>query len=106
MQLSCKPCHRDTITKEAKKCCKTCKDPEPLCEDCAHRHTRMEKNKGHEMTDDLQLCSNTKTNLGYVLICVNTFFIIYKNVSLFNFSYLRAENITNFLILQTHLVFL
>ena len=34
------------------------------------------------------------------------FFIIYKNVSLFHLSYLRAENIINFLILQTHLVFL
>ena len=80
MQLSCKPCHRDTITNEATKCCKTCKDPEPLCVDCAHRHTLMEANKGHEMTDDLQLCFNTKKNLEYVLTFVNIFFIIYKNV--------------------------
>ena len=54
MQISCKSCFRETITAEATKCCKTCKDPEPLCDVCAQRHTLKEGNKEHEMTDDLQ----------------------------------------------------
>ena len=53
-QISCKPCLRDTITAEATKRCRTCKDPEPLCDVCAKRHTLMEANKGHQMTADLQ----------------------------------------------------
>ena len=47
---------------------------QPLCEDCAHRHTLMEGNKGHEMTDDLKLFSNIKTTLEYVQRCVKFFF--------------------------------
>nr|XP_022289152.1 uncharacterized protein LOC111101125 isoform X2 [Crassostrea virginica] len=54
MQISCKPCFQDTIKAEATKCCKTCKDPEPFCDDCAQRHIRKETNKGHEITDDLR----------------------------------------------------
>ena len=54
MQIPCKPCSRDDITAEATKCCKTCKDPEPLCDVCAQRHTLRKGNKQHEMTDDLQ----------------------------------------------------
>ena len=66
IKISCMPCLRDTITAEATKCCKTCKDPEPLCDDCADRHTRMEANKGHEMTDDLQLFPNMGKTFEYV----------------------------------------
>ena len=54
MQIACKPCNRESITAEATKCCKTCKDPEPLCDLCAQRHTLKAGNKGHEMSDDLQ----------------------------------------------------
>ena len=54
MQISCQPCLRDTITAEATKCCKTCNDPEPLCDLCAQRHTLMEANTGHEVTTDMR----------------------------------------------------
>nr|XP_022286825.1 uncharacterized protein LOC111099705 [Crassostrea virginica] len=54
MNITCKPCNRESITAEATKCCKTCKDPEPLCDLCAQRHTLKAGNKGHEMSDDLQ----------------------------------------------------
>ena len=52
IQIACKPCFRDTINAEATKCCKTCENPEPLCERCAKRHTLMKGNSEHEMTTD------------------------------------------------------
>ena len=64
MQILCKPCFRETITTEATKCCKTCKDPEPLCDHCAQRHNMKEGNKEHEMSDDL--LQFLKTNSEYV----------------------------------------
>ena len=110
MQLSCKPCQRDTITTEATKCCKTCKDPEPLCGACAHRHTLMEANKGHEMTDDLQQCSNTKTNLGYVRKCVNIFFLLHVPTKMINYLSLHihfhVEINFNFWLMQTYFIVL
>lgn len=54
MQVAGKYCNRESITAEATKCCKICKDPEPLCDLCAQRHTLDAGNKGHEMSDDLQ----------------------------------------------------
>lgn len=61
-RVPCSLCHRDTITSEATKWCKTCKDPEPLCDHCAQRHTLMEANEGHQMAVDLQQFFKTRTS--------------------------------------------
>lgn len=37
----------------AKHFCKTCEDPEPLCEICAKQHTRQRALKAHELSGNI-----------------------------------------------------
>ncbi|XP_078322456.1 uncharacterized protein LOC111105028 isoform X2 [Crassostrea virginica] len=52
--IFCEPCLCGNIQKEATHFCKTCDEPEPMCENCAQIHTRQKATRGHEINDDLK----------------------------------------------------
>lgn len=47
------PCADDDLEVKATHFCKTCEDPEPLCESCAKQHTRQKIAKNHEISADM-----------------------------------------------------
>lgn len=49
----CYPCSRDSLKIKATSFCKTCDDPEPLCEACAKQHTRQKIAKDHEISRNM-----------------------------------------------------
>ena len=49
----CDPCLCGNIKTIAKKFCKTCDEPEPMCEACAQLHTRQKATRHHEIDSDL-----------------------------------------------------
>lgn len=48
-KMICVPCSNDSEEVEATHFCKTCEDPEPLCEMCAKDHTRYKMTKNHKI---------------------------------------------------------
>ena len=53
-QIYCDPCLFGNVKTEATRFCKTCLDPEPLCEVCAQLHTRQKATKNHMMCEDIR----------------------------------------------------
>lgn len=53
-RVLCSPCQRETLDIEATKFCRSCKDPEPLCDVCAQIHTRRRETKEHKISDDFE----------------------------------------------------
>lgn len=51
--MICFPCSNDSIEVQATHFCKSCEDPEPLCEICAKQHTRHRMAKGHEICAEI-----------------------------------------------------
>lgn len=51
--LLCTPCADDDLEVKATHFCKTCEDPEPLCESCAKQHSRQKIAKNHEISADM-----------------------------------------------------
>lgn len=41
------------MSTEADRFCKSCQDPEPMCETCAKEHTRHKASRDHEICLDL-----------------------------------------------------
>lgn len=62
----CIPCLDDSLDVKATHFCKTCEDPEPLCESCAKQHTRQKMAKNHEICSDIAKFSTTQTDDRYV----------------------------------------
>ena len=56
-QILCEQCLLDDIKTEATRFCKSCKDPEPMCEICAKQHIRQKDSRDHEICQDLQMMS-------------------------------------------------
>lgn len=52
-EKECYPCSRDSLKIKATSFCKTCDDPEPLCETCAKQHTRHKIAKDHEISQNM-----------------------------------------------------
>lgn len=52
--IFCEPCSTENNDVVATFFCKTCDDPEPLCNACAKQHTKQKLSKNHE------LCANLK----------------------------------------------
>ena len=52
-QIFCEPCLYGDKQIEATYFCKTCADPEPLCDNCAQQHTRHKASREHEISNDL-----------------------------------------------------
>nr|XP_022290966.1 uncharacterized protein LOC111102491 isoform X2 [Crassostrea virginica] len=59
-QIFCDPCLCGDKQIKATHFCKTCEDPEPLCEVCAQQHTRHKASRHHEISNDLTQLSSLK----------------------------------------------
>lgn len=58
---------------EASSFCKTCEDPEPMCETCAEHHTLQQISRCHELSTDIQeLSSRFDKSCVYVFACQMT----------------------------------
>lgn len=53
-EILCVPCSSEKKQVLADFFCKTCDDPEPLCEDCAYQHAKQKLSRNHELCDDLK----------------------------------------------------
>ena len=62
-QIYCDPCLFGNVKTEATRFCKTCLDPEPLCEVCAQLHTRQKATKNHMMCEDIRQFPNLQDAL-------------------------------------------
>ena len=61
-EVLCDPCLSGDERTAATGFCKTCEDPEPLCDGCAKQHTRQKATKGHEISNDLTQLNNQITS--------------------------------------------
>lgn len=52
-EMLCNPCLLGNIRTAAKSFCKTCEDPEPLCEVCGNLHKRQKATKHHDLSIEL-----------------------------------------------------
>lgn len=50
----CDPCSNEDIHVPATHFCKTCDDPEPLCESCAKHHIRQKICRNHQICENIQ----------------------------------------------------
>lgn len=53
-QIVCEPCSTEDTQVPATHFCKTCDDPEPLCETCAKHHTKQKQSRNHEICRDMR----------------------------------------------------
>lgn len=56
---------------EATLFCKTCEDPEPLCENCAKHHTLQKITRNHEMCGDILKFQKPNPITWYVIVCLS-----------------------------------
>ena len=54
--------------------CKSCEEPEPMCEVCASHHSRQKATKDHEICDDMGQFSILKKTLMQVYVRLWFFF--------------------------------
>lgn len=50
----CEPCTSENLQVQATHICKTCEDPELLCETCAQHHTKQKPFRDHELSKDIE----------------------------------------------------
>lgn len=67
-KIPCELCSTDEEHVEATQFCKTCNDPEPLCEMCAKHHLRQTLSKNHEMCADMEQFLNKRKTERYFLV--------------------------------------
>lgn len=67
-RLLCEPCSTDNVQIEATRFCKTCDDPEPVCETCAKHHLRQKLSKDHEMCININEFRNREPKERYLVI--------------------------------------
>lgn len=65
-KILCIPCSNDKVDVRATQFCKTCKDPEPLCESCAKQHIRQKLARNHDVCADLTDFSTLHPKDGYL----------------------------------------
>lgn len=53
-EFFCDSCVFENIKSKATHFCKTCEDPEPLCNKCAQQHLRHNLCRNHEICDDIE----------------------------------------------------
>lgn len=58
-KIACIPCSYDKLDVKATHFCKTCEDPEPLCESCAKQHIRQKVAYNHKICEGMtDFCKN------------------------------------------------
>lgn len=63
--IECEPCLNDAQKITATHFCKTCEDPEPLCESCAKQHSRQKAFRDHELSRNIREFKNHASNKRY-----------------------------------------
>eukprot|EP00105_Crassostrea_gigas_P040346 XP_019924494.1 PREDICTED: major surface trophozoite antigen 11-like [Crassostrea gigas] len=75
--LLCEPCSTDNVQVEATHFCKTCEDPDPLCETCAKHHLKQKLSKDHKMSADIEELRKMKqkacVNVSKEIFCEHCF---------------------------------
>lgn len=66
--IECDPCLNDGTKVTATHFCKTCEDPEPLCETCAKQHTRQRAFRDHELSRNIREIPKHYPNKGYKML--------------------------------------
>lgn len=51
---NCNPCFYGNIIVRATHFCRTCEDPEPLCENCSTQHVRHKISRHHQICEDIK----------------------------------------------------
>lgn len=74
--MVCHPCSNDDNDVDATHFCKTCDDPEPLCEMCAKEHTRHKMAKDHEICTNMAEFPTAQLNIRYFeflqyIVCIH-----------------------------------
>lgn len=86
--LLCEPCSTENNQVLATFFCKTCDDPEPLCDTCANQHTRQKLSRNHKLCDDLKEFQKKVKIASFHVIhiiiesnrcCIHQYFIIFRN---------------------------
>lgn len=72
-KVVCNPCSNDSKEVQATHFCKTCEDPEPLCEMCAKQHTRHKLSKDHKICADIEEYPDVRRNIRYIHISLLCF---------------------------------
>lgn len=52
--IFCEPCFSENHQIQATRFCKTCDDPEPLCDSCAQYHTEQKLSRHHDLSGDIR----------------------------------------------------
>lgn len=69
-KLKCEPCYTEDILVLATHFCKTCDDPEPLCETCAKHHTKQRLYRNHQISEDIREFQNIKQKTWYLFFLI------------------------------------
>lgn len=91
--MLCIPCSNDSKEVQATHFCKTCEDPEPLCEMCANQHNRHKVSKDHEICPDIEEYPDPQQNIRYI------------NISFLCFSCMKDHTDINFYLLAIEYLF-
>lgn len=67
----CNPCFIDNRQLSATHFCKTCVDPEPLCETCAKEHIRQQMSRYHEICENIRNFPVFKPQIKYIFTFIN-----------------------------------
>lgn len=58
----CNPCSYGDIIVRATHFCRTCENPEPLCENCSTQHVRQRKSRHHQICENIKEIPNEDFN--------------------------------------------
>lgn len=84
-EVECDPCFIENIHVKATHFCKTCVDPEPLCDECAKQHTRQKTCRDHELCKDVEEFLKFQSKNWYVRFF--HFNLVYKTILIDIFQY-------------------
>lgn len=71
--MVCEPCFAEDLQVQATQFCKTCDDPEPLCETCAKHHLRQKISRNHELCGNIREFRFKETQDWYLILLLIQF---------------------------------
>lgn len=93
--ILCQPCLSGQIQTLAKIFCKTCEDPEPMCDVCGNMHLRMKATKHHELSNDLRQYPFQEKTSEMLWVLQLIFKFLKENSFAIYFISLRLQNVIN-----------